>query len=135
MLAHAGPIGATTGHGDFSRLGEKTSVALREALHDALIEAALEQIDQRSDRLAAVTLDFFPKRLGERFNLNVDPIDLRTADDRADIAALDLQVDYRAVGHISSAAGEATAEVAVRAQDFRTMRFPKMNWRSCVLRS
>src|ERR1019366_41549 len=69
VLAHAGPVGATACHLDFLGLREKAAVALGQSLHDAMIELALEQLDQRIDRARTVFLDPRPNRRRHRLDV------------------------------------------------------------------
>ena len=60
MLAKPGPVGATALHFDFARLWKQALGRMGQSLHHAGVESALQQIDQRGDRLGTLRLEALP---------------------------------------------------------------------------
>ena len=75
VLAHAGPIRARARHLDFLGLRKQAPFALRQALHDGLLETPLKQINEGVDGTGAIRLDARPSGRGQRLNHDSDAID------------------------------------------------------------
>ena len=128
MLAQPGRVGATALHLDFLGTREQSFGRMRKPLHHARVETSLKQVDQRGDRLRALGLEPSPRRLRQRLDGNRNRVDLRAADNRLDLALLDLQVDDRAIAGVGAAARQAIGKIAVRFEIVAPGLAPDTRW-------
>src|SRR5208282_4563534 len=110
---HARPVGAGAGHLDLSRRRKQPVRLATNALHDMLRQLALQEFDKGADRAGAVGADCPPARRRCYGDVNLDLVDLGAADQRLDLAALDLEVDHRAVVDVGSPTRKAVGEVRI----------------------
>src|SRR5208282_5221463 len=84
-----------------------------DALHHVLRQLALKEFDEGADRAGAVGADCPPAGRRCYGDVNLDLVDLGAADQRLDLAALDLEVDHRAVVDVGSPTWQAVGEVRI----------------------
>src|SRR5262249_1006533 len=113
MLAHIRPIRTAAGQLDFAGRRKQAIALPAHPVHDALGQAALQKLDQRVDRAGAILADSFPVCRLDRPDGDLDLVELRTRDQRGDLALADLQVDDGTVAHIGATARYAVFIVAV----------------------